>query len=316
VVTKSRVGSGGPRFKRDPPRTTGDYNSQIFELSDGHRLGFDEYYVVGNEDMVVYLPNLAEGKDNPKSRSVSNFCHKTSKNFLVADWFGRGESTGKLMEATLSRWTNDTIDFLDAKTSKIKGGMDGKKAVLVGSGVGGWVAVLVTLKRPDLVRGIVGLSADPDFTEDLLWSKLPSEEKDAIMSEGFKEISWGGRNEVYPITSSLIEDGRDNLVLRGGPKSLKIDCPVRLIHSLDDEEVPYSVPLKLATCIDNDDVEVVFPKVGGHNLRDMTVRNSWIDPEMEQVPVSKFSTIQRALYTAIYQCLEATQPYDPEQLMW
>jgi len=282
----------------------------VFELSDGHRLGYDEYYVVGSNDLVVYLPNLAEGKDNPKSRTVSKFCEKTSKNFLVADWFGRGESTGKLMEATLTRWTNDTIQFVSAKSSLIKGGMGGKKAVFVGSGVGAWVAVLVALKRPDLVRGIVGLAADPDFTEDLLWSKLPQSEKDSIMKYGFKEITWGGRNEVYPITSTLIEDGRNNLVLRGGPKSLPIDCPVRLIHSLDDEEVPYTVPLRLAQCIRSDDVEVVFPAVGGHNLRDYVTRAGWVDPELDRTPVPKFSTIQRALYAAIYQCFDTTQPYD------
>lgn len=59
------------------------------------------------------------------------------------------------------------------------------------------VSVLVALRRPDLVRGIVGLSADPDFTEDLLWSKLPLEEKNAIMKDGFREVTWGGRQVIF-----------------------------------------------------------------------------------------------------------------------
>jgi pimeloyl-ACP methyl ester carboxylesterase len=51
------------------------------------------------------------------------------------------------------------------------------KVVLVGGGVGGWVSILIALQRPDLVAGIVGLGADPDFTENLLWKELPEETK-------------------------------------------------------------------------------------------------------------------------------------------
>jgi pimeloyl-ACP methyl ester carboxylesterase len=77
------------------------------------------------------------------------------------------------MEATLSRWTNDTITFLNEHMPDVKGGIGGAKAVLVGSGVGVWVAVLVAMKRPDLVRGIVGIGGDPgrySLVEINFWS--------------------------------------------------------------------------------------------------------------------------------------------------
>jgi len=217
----------------------------------------------GSDELVIYLPNLAE--DRSSSRTVSGimrFCDKRNKNFIVADWFGRGDSTGKLMEATLSRWRDDVITLLDNAAPDVKGGMGGTKAVIVGSQVGVWVAVLVALERPDLVRGIVGLGGDPDFTEDLLWAQLDEEVKASIMKEGFKEIEWGERGEVYPITSTLIEDGRENLVLRGGPKSLPITCPVRLIHCLEDAEVPPSTSIRLAECLESDNVTVTMPKIG------------------------------------------------------
>lgn len=148
---------------------------------------------------VVCLNNLSDSKKNEKSSAVFGYCRQHNRNFLCFDWLGRGESTGKLMEATISRWTEDTIHFLDNQADHVKGGIAGVKAVLVGVGAGGWVAVLVAIRRPDLVRGIVGLSADPDFTEDLLWTNLPEAEKVAIMRDGFREIKWGGRDEVYPI---------------------------------------------------------------------------------------------------------------------
>jgi hypothetical protein len=57
------------------------------------------------------------------------------------------------------------------------------------------------------------MGADPDFTEELLWKKLPEEVKNKIMNEGMAEITWG--TEKYPISKSLIEDGRNNLLLTG-----------------------------------------------------------------------------------------------------
>lgn len=111
--------------------------------------------------LFIDLPNLADGRTSPSASQCKEYCVQNSLNFLCADWFGRGESSGKLMEATLTRWTNDTIAFLNEHMPDVKGGIGGAKAVLVGSGVGVWVSVLVAMRRPDLVRGIVGIGGDP-----------------------------------------------------------------------------------------------------------------------------------------------------------
>eukprot|EP00559_Dactyliosolen_fragilissimus_P000609 CAMPEP_0184864416 /NCGR_PEP_ID=MMETSP0580-20130426/14852_1 /TAXON_ID=1118495 /ORGANISM="Dactyliosolen fragilissimus" /LENGTH=272 /DNA_ID=CAMNT_0027363189 /DNA_START=277 /DNA_END=1095 /DNA_ORIENTATION=+ len=243
----------------------GWYPGQFLINSDKHRIAFDELYMSSSSELVMYLPNLGEGRDNPTSDSVLKFCIRRERNFISADWFGRGDSTGKLMDATLTRWKSDTITILDNVPTHVRGSPsrpDFRKAVLVGHGVGVWIAVLVALERPDLVRGIVGIGGDPDFTEDLLWKQLPEDEKAAIMTEGFREIPWGQSQEIYPITSSLIEDGRKNLVLRGGKNSLNVSCPVRLIHNLEDEEVPPETSVKLADCINGQDVVVNMPKFG------------------------------------------------------
>ena len=228
-------------------------NKKLY-LDDGHRLAYD-LYTCNSDDGVIFLPNLSDGRFSTASNNVEDWCERNNSNYICADWFGRGGSSGKLMEATVSRWTSDTIALMDEACPV-------SKAVFVGKGVGLWVAVLVALKRPDLVRGIVGLGGDPDFTEDLLWAGLPEETKAAIMENGFMEVEWGGKGKVYPITSSLIEDGRKNLVLRGGPKSLDITCPVRLLHSLEDEEVPPSTSLKLAEAIKSNNVVVFLNKYG------------------------------------------------------
>lgn len=139
-----------------------------------------------------------------------------------------------------------------------------RKVILVGHGMGAWISFLIAQRRPDLVSGIVGLSADPDFTEELLWKSLSEEIKSKIMTEGVCEITWG--KEKYPITKNLIEDGRKNLLLAGGPNSVQVKCPVRLIHAMFDEEVPYSLVLKLVENISVKDVSVVLMKDASHAM--------------------------------------------------
>lgn len=124
--------------------------------------------------------------------------------------------------------------------------------------MGAWISFLIAIKRPDLVAGVVGLSADPDFTEELLWKSFSEEIKEKIMTEGSCEITWG--KEKYPITKNLIVDGRNNLLLAGGPASLKISCPVRLIHALGDEEVSYQFAVRLLECVAAQDASLLLLK--------------------------------------------------------
>jgi hypothetical protein len=53
-----------------------------------------------------------------------------------------------------------------------------------------WVTILVALDRPDLVRSFIGFSADPNFTEYLLWKNLPEQEKEAIMRDSVSPFRW------------------------------------------------------------------------------------------------------------------------------
>merc|ERR1719218_600131 len=89
-----------------------------------------------------------------------------------------------------------------------------------------WIMLLIALKRPDLVSGLVGMAADPDFTEELIWNGLSELEKNAITNTGTVEITWGGVR--YTMTKTLIEDGRKNLLIHdmtGGEKVVKNSLP-------------------------------------------------------------------------------------------
>lgn len=221
---------------------------------------------------IVFLPGLIRQKNEIKATNLQSWCRKNDFTFFCADYLGVGRSSGKFSDGSVGRWAQDTILLLD----KVVGNEEGK-VILVGHGVGAWVSFLVASKRPDLVSGILGMSADPDFTEELLWKKLPEDVKKQIMTEGVAEITWG--SEVYPISKTLIEDGRKNLLLTGGDGSIPVTCPVRLVHALDDEEVPFEIALKLVKNCRSNDASCTLIKGSSHALdgeQDMKTMRSMI----------------------------------------
>lgn len=166
----------------------------------------------------------------------------------------------------MGRWAADSIAIIE-QVLKPPDGKPRGKAVLVGHGVGAWISFVVAMKRPDLVAGIVGMAADPDFTEELLWKKLPEETKTEIMEKGVADVKWG--NTVYPISRGLIEDGRKNLLLSGRTaNSLPVNCCVRLIHAIRDEEVPFELALKLVENCASTDAAVLLLKGSSHSMED------------------------------------------------
>lgn len=240
-----RTSGRAPLLALRNPVSEEDYMKSGRDLELPSRLGEDliiydaEHSDINDPVAVVFLPSLALPKVNAMSASLRTWCRLQSHTFLVADYHGIGRSKGDIAVATISRWKGDTITLLETVVPP----STHRRVVVVGAGVGGWLACLVAVERPDLVGGIVGLAADPDFTEDLLMKRLPADVISRIM-DGMEQVKWGGR--VYPITRALIEDARNHLILEGPDRGIPIQCPIRLLHGLYDEEVPFDTAIRLA----------------------------------------------------------------------
>ena len=215
----------------------------------------------GDPAAIVFLPSLALPKVNAMSSSLRTWCRKNKYSFVVADYHGVGRSKGNIEDACLSKWLADTKQLIETVASP----NDHRRVVLVGAGVGGWIAVRLAQTDPELVGSVVGLAADPDFTEDLLLKRLKPDVIERIM-DGMELIKWGDCS--YPISRKLIEDARDHLLLKGPDGGLDVQCPVRLLHGLEDEEVPYTTAVRLANRIKTEDVTVSLSK-SGHYMDDI-----------------------------------------------
>lgn len=224
---------------------------------DGARLTYD--YFAGKSPTIVFLPGFFYSRwRQAKSNALEIFAKRKGQAIIVEEYLGVGRSGGDFIkDGTLSRWISDSIRVIDELVGD-------RPVVLVGAGIGGWIMLHVAMQRPKNVVGLVGLNVSADFTEDLLLPNMSKEQRKEIETAGFIDLPWGFRS--YPIGKAMLEDARKWLVLRGGPASLDINCPVRLLQGLSDEEIPSERALKLVDVIRSDDVVLSFVKFGDHGL--------------------------------------------------
>ncbi len=209
----------------------------------------------GKSPGVVFLGGFMSDMTGSKATTLEAFCRARGQAFLRFDYRGHGASSGRFEDGTIGLWADDALTAFDALT-------EGPQ-VLVGSSMGGWVALLTALKRRDRIAGLVGIAAAPDFTEDLLWPALSPEQRAAISRDGLIRLPSQYSERPYSITLKLIEDGRRHLLMRG---PLDLTCPVRLLHGMRDPDVPWRRSLELADKLAATDVRVELIKDGDHRL--------------------------------------------------
>lgn len=190
-----------------------------------------------------------------KAQALATHCRARGQPYLRFDYFGHGASSGDFRQGTIGRWRDDALAVLDRLT-------EGPQ-ILIGSSMGGWIALLAALARPERVAALIGIAPAPDFTEDLIWNRLGPSERERLLAEG--ELLHGSAYEPDPIpyTRKLVEEGRNHLLLRG-PIALR--CPVRLLHGMRDPDVPYETSLRLSKCLAGTEVVVELIEDGDHRL--------------------------------------------------
>ena len=229
--------------------------SRRLRLPDGSTLAYRKS--AGGSPTVVWLGGFTSDMTGTKASALEVHCRERGFGYVRFDYQGHGASSGRFEEGTVGRWASDAVAVLDRLTEG--------PVVLVGSSMGGWLMVLAARARPDRVAGLVGIASAPDFTEELLWPRLGEAGQRELMERGEVPIPNPYGPEPTPVTRRLIEEGREHLVL-GGPVPLA--CPVRLLHGLEDADVPWQTSVRLAEALESRDVVVGLLKGVGHQCSD------------------------------------------------
>ncbi len=206
---------------------------------------------------LVFLTGFRSDMGGGKAVALERWARERGRSFVRFDYHAHGASGGNWVEGSIGRWRDDALAVLDQVTQGPQ--------ILVGSSMGGWIALLLALARPDRVAGLVGIAPAPDFTERMIRPRLGLAEWRALESDGQFIAPSAYDPAGYPITRHLLEEARDHLLLTtGGP--IPISCPVRLLHGQRDPDIPWQTSLDLAAALESDDVRVTLVKDGDHRL--------------------------------------------------
>lgn len=216
---------------------------------DGLRLAYR--YQPGAGPLIVFLPGYASDMLGGKAEAVAAWAVAKGRAVLRLDYSGCGESEGRFADGTLAGWRDDAALIIDH--------IGADRLVLIGSSMGGWLALLLARALGERVAGLIGIAAAPDFTE---WG-FSADEKWALKEAGKLERPTDYGPEPMLTMLGFWQSGQANLLLA---REIPITCPVRLIHGQRDDDVPWRTALTLAAQLCSADVQVQLVKDGDHRL--------------------------------------------------
>lgn len=203
---------------------------------------------------VIFLGGFRSDMTGTKATYLEAQAQAQGRAFLRFDYSGHGASDGIFEQGCIGDWAADACAVLETLT---KG-----PQILVGSSMGGWIALLLARTLPSRVAGLVGVAAAPDFMEDLIWSVLSPDQQAELMNKDRIEMP-----SVMPtpdiFTRRMIEDGRDQFVLRA---PLPLPMPVRLLHGTADTDAPFEVGLRLLAHATGPDIRLSLVKDAEHRF--------------------------------------------------
>ncbi len=211
---------------------------------------------------LFWLSGYKSDMKGTKAEALAHWAELQGRACVRFDYSGHGESGGVFTDGTIGRWLADSVAVFDACCRGPQ--------ILVGSSMGGWLALLMVraLKRrgkaaPASVAGMVLIAPAVDFTEELMWKRFTPAIKRELAEKGVWERPSAYSPEPYPVTKQLIEEGRNHLLLGG---IIETGCPVRILQGVEDPDVPWQHAMQLTSRLACDDVVLTLVKDGDHRL--------------------------------------------------
>ncbi|PTM38957.1 alpha/beta hydrolase [Bosea sp. 124] len=218
----------------------------------------------GTAAPVVWLGGFRSDMRATKAEALAQWAAEARRAFIRFDYAGHGESAepgehGRdFARWTLSHWLDDALTVIAARCQQ--------PPILVGSSMGGWIALLAARRLLGTAlapAGLVLIAPAVDFSEELMWAQMPEAIRQTIMRDGVWMRPSEYSPEPTPITRALIEDGRRHLMFGG---EIRTGCPVHILQGMQDPDVPWRHALRLVEHLSGDPVVLTLVKDGDHRL--------------------------------------------------
>ncbi|MGY3439436.1 MULTISPECIES: alpha/beta hydrolase [unclassified Marinovum] len=221
------------------------------DTASGRRIAYHK--AEGRGSTVIFLGGFKSDMAGTKAVWLENWCASQGRAFLRFDYSGHGKSSGEFEDGAIGDWAEDAEAVIRATCEG--------PLVLVGSSMGGWISLLLS-KRLDTIAGLVTIAAAPDFTEDGYWAAFSEAQRAQVMEQGYFDAP-SEYGAPYRITRRLIEDGRNQLVLRS---PLTLPFPVRCLQGTNDTAVSRETALRLLDHAESPDITLTLRKGADHSF--------------------------------------------------
>jgi pimeloyl-ACP methyl ester carboxylesterase len=225
---------------------------QTLTTAQGRLLAYHQTTGIGSG--VIFLGGYRSDMGGTKAVALEAWAKARGRAFLRFDYGGHGGSGGDFTELGIADWFDDARAALNLTQGP---------QVLVGSSMGGWLALLLARACPERIAGLIGIAAAPDFTEDSLLPSLTVVERAAMDRVGLIERPSGYSDGPYIFTQRLIDQGRANLVLSA---PLALPFPTRFLQGTADTDVPVAVAQQLFDHASGPDIRLTLVKGADHRF--------------------------------------------------
>lgn len=206
----------------------------------------------------IFFSGFCSDMSGTKAQYIFQWCKKNKFECILFDYSGHGKSSEKFINTSLKEWIEDASEVLNKLTSKPQ--------ILIGSSMGGWIALKISLMYTKRIKGVITIAAAPDFTRRLWKKELNNDQKNEIETRGYTNISSEYDSTGYTITKKIIEEGNKHSILTNKKNIFSI--PLKLIHGDNDKSVSWKESLKIFNKSNNDLSELIILKNGDHRLSD------------------------------------------------
>ncbi|RZJ40747.1 MAG: alpha/beta hydrolase [Brevundimonas sp.] len=209
--------------------------------------------VSGTGPTVLWIGGFRSDIEGTKALALDAAARQRGWNYVRYDHFAHGASSGDWRQATIGRWREDAVALIDSLEGPV---------IPVGSSMGGWIALLAAVARPERVKALVLVNPAQDFTERLMWPGLADHVRQAILRDGEALISEEGLGE-YVLTRRMFEEARDWLLLDG---IIDIAAPLHVLQGRKDDVVPWRHQVDLLERLQGGDITLDLIVNGDHRL--------------------------------------------------
>lgn len=192
-----------------------------------------------------------------KATALSEWGRRTGRRVVRFDYSGHGASGGRFADGRIGRWLAEARAVL---AEHAKG-----EVILVGSSMGGWLALLMARERAlaGRLKGLVLVAPAADFTERLLLPSLTASQRTELAAAGTLRLADADGGPPVVLSGAFFDDGRRFSVLDG---PIRIGAPVHILQGREDETVPYAHAQALVERLADDDVTLTLVRDGDHRL--------------------------------------------------